>query len=172
MVDGKYVSESRAIATAIEEIYPEPSVHLDWPHIDKVQELTNAIVFGLVPNFLVKIPQLLLNEASQKYFYETRSASVGMDLEELGKIKGGEQCFDAIEDKLREMTALLKESPEGPFFMGKTVSYADFLWLSLLHMFRRIGGDLLDKVLERSGDPDVHRKMIEAASPYLKRDDH
>lgn len=170
--DGKYIMDSKIIAQAIEKDTPEPSLHLDSPYLAQVEEILQNLMPALQPNYIPAIPKRLLNEASIPYWYSTREAKIGMKLDELEKTKGGDPSWTEAEPLLKQATELLKENPYGPFFSGKTVSYADFVWAGFLIFWRRIGDDRFSELLKRTGDAKVHEDLLKAVEPWSKRDDH
>ncbi|CAJ2500363.1 Uu.00g032160.m01.CDS01 [Anthostomella pinea] len=170
MPDGSYVMDSLEIAELLEKKYPEPSLHLDSPYLSKLQELQPKFFGPIRGIFVPKVPKLILNDASVPYFVSTRENSIGVTLDQYAKEKGGEVAYQAAAPALKELTAMLKENGDGPYFMGKTVSYADFQWASVMIFFQRLGE--LDGLLKATGDAEPHRKLLEAVKPWAERDDH
>lgn len=164
--------DSRKIATVIEERHPEPSVHLDSPYLAKIEEIMARLMGPFAALFLASVPKRILNEASKPYWYETREQFVGMHVDQFEKEKGGEVAFKGAAPIVQEVTALLKENGDGPFFMGNTVSYADFVWGGLLLFAQRCGQETLDGLLKVSGDAQVHTALLEGLRPWSKRSDH
>lgn len=163
--------DSRSIADEIEKIHPEPSVHLDSPYVDRLMSNMRIIVPELYPVFVTKVPKRLLNDPSAEYFTRTRSEDVGAPLDEFGKQTSDDDCFKTAEPAIREVTAMLKENTDGPFFMGSTFSWADIVWIGLLLFFQRIGDDVFESLLSVSGDREVHLGLLRAAEPWTKRGD-
>ena len=172
MPDGEYITDSLAIAKAIEKAFPEPSLHLDSPYVDRLFAVLKEIQSAIVPVYIPMVPQRILNEASRPYWYETREAKVGMPLDQLAREKGGDPAWAAAAPHLRQVSDLLRENPQGPFFLGETPSYTDFIWGGLLVFLRRIGDDVLEKGLESTGDRDLHLKFLEAIKPWSERDSY
>ncbi|KAF7560081.1 hypothetical protein G7046_g4076 [Stylonectria norvegica] len=170
--DGTYVMDSRKIVNRIEESHPEPPLHLDSPVLSKLEALMPKIMGALRPVYVPWVPKRILNDASLEYWYRTRSATVGMPLDQLEKEQGGQPAWDAAKPVLAEVEALLKQNPEGPFFLGKTVSYADFVWVGFLIFLQRIGQDVIEELYKVSGDAQLHKDILEAAAPWSKRNDH
>ncbi|KAI3318486.1 thioredoxin-like protein [Xylariaceae sp. AK1471] len=176
MPDGTYIMDSKIIAQEIEKQYPSPSIHYDSPIRQKFFDiLTNAFI-ELRPVFIPLVPKRLLKEVNHAYWQKTRDAHVreaynGMSLEQLEKELGGEKAYNAASPHLKDITALLKENDQGPFFMGKTVSYTDFVHAGFLIMMRRLGDDVFQPILNATGDPDVHLKFLEGLKPWTERDD-
>ncbi|KAJ4391824.1 hypothetical protein N0V93_005444 [Gnomoniopsis smithogilvyi] len=170
--DGRYIMDSRVIVDVIEKDHPSPPLHLDSPYLKKLEEiLAPQIMPALRGSYIPLVPKRLLNEASLEYWYRTREEKVGMKLDVLENTEGGEPGFAKAEPLLRQVTSWLKEN-DGPFFMGNTVSYADFVWAGFLIFFRRIGTDKFEPLLEKTGDPSLHLALLSAVEPWSKRDDH
>lgn len=170
--DGTWSQESRAIADLIEKRYPEPSVHLDSPYQSRIVEVLPRAFMPIMAIGLNQIPKRLLNPASVEYWMKDRTDHIGTDLGEYEAQNGGEKAFAAAGPAIQEVTAMLKENPDGPFFSGQEVSYADFVWISALYFFKRIGDDVFEGVMNASGDRTVHETILKAAEPWLKRGDH
>ncbi|CAM1504384.1 Fc.00g019750.m01.CDS01 [Cosmosporella sp. VM-42] len=168
--DGSYVMDSRKIVNRIEKEYPEPSVHLDSPVLAKLEATMPGIMGALRPIYFLAVPRNILNEGSLNYWYETRAKTAGMPLDQLEKEKGGQQAWDAAQPVLHEVEALLKENTDGPFFLGKTISYADFQWGGFLIFIQR--GGHIDDLYKISGDAQLHKNLLEALASYSARNDH
>lgn len=169
--DGTWVDESLDIAKKINDLYPEPKLALETPAFTSLaSNILPGLMTSLRPIYMSLVPARLLNEASLPYWMETRSEIVG---------KSPDAVTDADRDAawkeveksgvLAQVTDLLKANG-GPFFEGKEVSYVDFVWVGFLIFCRRL--DILDKALSLTGDESVHRKLLAAAEPWSKRDDH
>lgn len=170
--DGKYIMDSKAIVQAIEKGTPEPSLHLDSPYLAKVEEILEKITTALQPIYIPTVPKRFLNDASIPYWYRTREAKFGMKLDEFEKTKGGDLSWNQAEPLLKQITELLKENPDGPYFSGKTVTYADFIWAGCLIFWQRLGDDLFSELLKRTGDGKVHTDLLKAVEPWSKRDNY
>ena len=115
----KYIMDSRKIADALEQAHPSPSLHLDSPILQKVEELMTGCIMPIAPVLLPLVPRFRLGPASVEYFERTRAERFGMPLSQFEKEKGGEGAWKVAEPKWKEMGELLK-AEGGPFFMGKT----------------------------------------------------
>lgn len=167
--DGSYIADSRAIAAVLERDHPSPPLHLDSEALQRLETLIPDLMSAVRGHYIPKIPVRLLNDASVPYWYRTREAKFGMKLDALDAAEGGDWAKAA--PLLREVTRWLGEE-EGPFFMGDTASYADFVWAGFLIFFRRVGNDKFAALLEATGDEQVHRRLLEAVEPWSRRDDH
>jgi glutathione S-transferase len=165
---------SLKIAEYFEEKHPSPSLHLDSPYIDKVVSHLSELMqlgTGLRGAFLGRVPDRLLSDKSIGYWHETRCKALGKPVNELTEDEQGEKAWANSAQNIQAVTSLLKEN-DGPFFMGETVSYADFYWAGFLLFWKRVGDDVFKKLLENSGDEQVHLNHLEAVEPWSKRDDH
>ncbi|KGO47787.1 Glutathione S-transferase, N-terminal [Penicillium expansum] len=163
--DGKYIVDSRKIADYIERQTPLPSLHLDSIYLEKVERIWSEYMKATKPIFIPLVPKRILNAESLDYWYTTRSAMVGMPLDQLEREKGGVRAWNEAGPALCEVTALLKEN-EGPFFMGNTISYADLVWVSILLFNRKLGSDFFQEAMERTGDSQVHLNLMKAVQPW------
>ncbi|KAK4040970.1 hypothetical protein C8A01DRAFT_35026 [Parachaetomium inaequale] len=173
---GTYIMDSRAIATALEAAHPSPPLHLDSPALPRLESLLRRVMIALKPIYIVRVPKVILNEASVPFWNETRAAAQGVtSLEEYERanVDLGPRWEEA-EPALREVTDLLGEAPpgKGPFFLGNVVSYADFVWAGFLIFMGRLGEDVLEEVLVRSGGGERHRALLEGLGPWVKRAGH
>jgi glutathione S-transferase len=171
---GEYVMDSKKIAQRLETLYPSPPVHLDHPVLTKLEEIMSQRFFPpMRPILLDRVPKRILGDASIPYWVRTRSAMVGKPLDEFCAEHTHEECFAKAEPAIREITALLEENGangEGPFFLGKEVSYVDFVWAGCLFFWKRNGEDVFEELLRRSGNAEAHRKLLEGVAPWAKRD--
>ncbi|KAF2090785.1 hypothetical protein K490DRAFT_62113 [Saccharata proteae CBS 121410] len=165
-VGDEYLMDSKVIAKALEKQQPSPSLHLDAPVLGQVEELIPKLMTALGGNMYPRVPGTLLNEPSAVYFEETRKKRFGMPLSQFEKEKGGEQAYVAAKAPLEAMAALLNET-DGPYFMGNTVSYADFVFVGFLHFCRRIRQDMFERVVATDR---AFAMVYDACSKWLERD--
>lgn len=111
---------SRAIAARLEELHPEPSLHLDSPILAQVYVIQAKHFIPLYGLWIPLVSANVLNPRSKEYFDRTREEEVGMSLPELlaKTEKREEEVWGNARGGLRELGALLEENTEGPFFMG------------------------------------------------------
>lgn len=170
--DGRYVMDSLKIAKVIEAEYPTPSVHLDSPYHTKIQDLLRGVMGRLQPVYIVNVVTRILDEVNMPYWNQSRAEYVGMPLDQFEKENPVEECWEKAAPLMKEATALLEENPQGPFFMGGEVGYADFAWGGLLIFIQNIGEEMLEELLKVSGNAKAHLDLLEALSPWTKRDDY
>ncbi|MBA7490072.1 hypothetical protein ES702_00606 [subsurface metagenome] len=163
--------DSRQIANKLESLYPSPSLHLDSPVLAKLESIMPELMPTLSGVYIPLVPERLLNEASHPHWYKTREAKFGMPLSKLAETKDGDVAYNGAKPHLEEVTAMLKEVASGPYFLGQEVSYADFVWAGFLIFMKRIGDDVFEKVLETSGDGNVHQNLLVGVKKWSARDD-
>ncbi len=162
--------DSRKIAAALEDKYPDPPLHLDSAILPKVEAIIAKIQPAMAPVILPRVPRNLLNERSKYYFEKTRAERFGMTLDELEKSeKGGEKAYETATPHLKELAELLNET-KGPYFMGETVSYADFVIVGFFQFARRAGeDDIFPRIMQI--DPSFPA-LYEACGEWLQRDSY
>ena len=163
--------ESSAIASKLESLYPEPSLHLDNGLHAKVGPIIGKAIGPLIPVFMPRIGRDMIVESCYDWFQDARAKRFGMPLDELEKAKGGEPAWEAAQPGLQELKAFMKEHKKdgGPFIQGSELCYADFLICATVESLRRIGSDLFEKAMEVYDGDDL-RKLHEACGPWLKDD--
>jgi len=159
--------ESSAIASALEEAYPTPSLQLAHPIREQVQKLVYKVLRPLVPELLPLYPKHVLGEGSIEYWVRTRTADFG-DLDTLHREKGGEQLWEEAKVGLDEVAALLRqEEGGGPFFLGKKPCYADFIWVGFVQFVRRASEEAFERVVVY----EEIKKQYDGCQKWMERDD-
>jgi len=170
--DGTFVMDSAVIRGEIETRYPNPPVHLDSPVLAKLEKIMTEIMPALAGVYIPLVPVRLLNDASQPYWYETREKRVGMKLDQFAQEKGGQPAWDNAKQYIDQVSTMLKEDSSGPFFLGKEISYADFVWGGFLVFLQRIGNDVWESFQRTAGEnSDLHSKLLLGLDPYSVRSD-
>ncbi|KAL7948620.1 hypothetical protein V8C42DRAFT_351662 [Trichoderma barbatum] len=169
MPDSSYVMDSYKIADLIEEKHPEPSLALNTSVQLKFRDMMVKFMGHLAPIYVPGVAQKILGEESLDFFLTTRREDFGMPLYDYGK-QNSPGAFERAEPSAREITALLNETP-GPYFLGDTVSYADFMWAAILLFFKCLGTEEYQEVLRRTGDAEAHTKFLDALSLWTERND-
>ncbi|RGP76908.1 hypothetical protein FLONG3_4991 [Fusarium longipes] len=170
MPDGTYVMDSYKIVDFIEEKYPEPSLSLNHPMQLRLRASMVKFMTQMVPIYVPGVAKNILGDDSLDFFLSTRQEDVGMPLYEYGE-KNSPGALDRAEPFAREITELLKENTSGPYFLGDTVSYTDFIWAGILLFFQCLGDKEYHEVLEKTGDAEVHTQFLEGLSKWTKRND-
>lgn len=163
--------DSAAIASKLESLQSNPSLQLDNGLPPKLGPILGKVAGPLLPVFMPRIGRDMIVEESYDWFQKARAERFGMPLDELEKTKGGDQAWEATRPGLTELRQFMKEhkQDDGPFVLGSQVCYADFLIVSTMEALRRIGDDLYEKLVKRSGD-DSLRQLHEACQKWMEDD--
>ncbi|KAF2832915.1 glutathione S-transferas-like protein [Ophiobolus disseminans] len=160
--------DSWPIAHELEKQYPSPSLHLDDPIVVQMRDHVSNIMKPLVAHLLPKVPDVILNPVSAKYFNDTRAQVFGMTLQEMERTMATEQAWEDAKPPAREVGKWLRMDGAGPFFLGKTVSYADFILVAFFQMLKRIGQSELERYLALD---EAFPKVYEACGKWLEKED-
>ncbi|KAJ4362760.1 hypothetical protein N0V95_001251 [Ascochyta clinopodiicola] len=165
--DGTYQMDSWPIAQELEKRYPSPSLRLDDPVTIKIRDHISLILEPIILQFLPNVEDLLPGR-SQEYFIRTRTEAFGKPLSEVRKeaLANAEEGWKGAEGPLKEAADLLKKH-DGPFFLGQTVSYADFIFVSMLYFVKRLDEQVYQRLV--SFDP-VFTKVYEASGQWFTKD--
>lgn len=163
--------DSLAIASALEKLQPEPSFHLDNGYVDRAQAAAGKTLGPLRFIAMPRVPPKVLREKSQPYFESTREKAFGMPLSQLANTEGAKTAWTNVEPGVQDLKALLAEHSEGPYLMGKTVSYADFILAGLWRFLELLDedGDLFGRLMQQD---EAFSKHYEACKKWMERDSH
>lgn len=156
---------SLLIAPKLEELYPEPSLHLDTSPYAEAQDTVNEIIMTLVPYWLPKIFNKVSTDEDRKWAYEVRAPEAGYPLDQWQHLPA-DSFWEASKAGFGKLAALL-ERTEGPFVLGEKLSFGDFVIVGMIKMFERMGGEDLEMCLR---EPAVW-KLWDACGEWLVRDD-
>ncbi|KAH7080389.1 glutathione S-transferas-like protein [Paraphoma chrysanthemicola] len=165
--DGTFGMDSWPIAHELERRYPSPSLHLDDSIVVRVRDHIGNLMKPIIAHLIPRVPIEFLNPISAEYFNRTRAERFGMTLPELERTKATEEGWEEAKAPAKEIGDWLREH-EGPFFLGKTVSYADFIFLGFLAMVKRIDEKKFKRYLELD---EAFPKLYEASKQWLEKDD-
>ncbi|KAF2856035.1 glutathione S-transferas-like protein [Plenodomus tracheiphilus IPT5] len=163
--NGTYAMDSWPIAHDLEAQYPEPPLHLDDPVVIQVRDLIGDFFTPLRAHLLPRVPYLL-PERSAEYFYRTRKVRFGKSLQQVGS-EAGEKNWEDAKNPAKVTGDLLRKNG-GPFFLGETVSYADFIFVSALQCFKRVDEGMFKRLM---GLDPAFEKMYEASKQWLENAD-
>lgn len=167
--DGTYIMDSKPIAQRLERDYPSPSLNLDSPILPEVERLLQPkVMMPLRGVWMPRVPPNLLSERSSEYFERTRAERWGKPLSQIAKEIGGEEAWIEALPGIKELGEIVK-AKGGPFVMGETPSYADFVIVGALHFLKVIEEDLYSRIV--TIEP-AFGKLYDASSQWLKRDDY
>ncbi|VUC37989.1 unnamed protein product [Clonostachys rosea] len=167
--DGTYLMDSYVIAEAIERSYPTPSVHLGNPLQQPLLDALDKLDVILEPIYKTRVPKVYLSEISKEYFHKTRSERLGMSLKQFEEENPKSLVFEKLSPVFGELNDLVRKN-QGPFILGEEVSYADFILGGWLLFYKGMGDDVWNGLLESSGERKLYKDVLEALSPWIKRD--
>ena len=175
--------DSKKIVGPLEQMFPEPSLHLDEDIVQKAESLVSPLFFKIHGVWMPKVPYNLLPPRSKEYFIKDRSETLGKPLEEYHKLNGGDEKWQDVKPAYEELGGLLRKNG-GPYFLGKTrktadnvhtdsswhfqASYADFYIVSFLQMLKVLDQAMFDRAT--SFDPAV-KELYDACAKWLERND-
>ena len=169
--NGEWIMNSRKIAARLEQLYHEPTLNMNSAYLTEIEALTEKITQVVPPDFIPRIPKNLLGEGSIDYWYRTREEWFeGKRLDEVAIEKGGDQVYAAARPDVERVTALLERDPSGPFFEGRMVTYADFIWASFLRFFENLEVECLHKLIGPNGQS--HIALLKACRLWSERAGH
>lgn len=146
---GVYLADSNAIAEYLEKTYPTPGRSLFPDDTVALQSLVDGAVGSIAARFLWKIiiPDVLphLNPPSAEHWRREREKEFGVPIENIaGKGEEGKTEWAALKAGWGTVDAWYERSG-GPFILGETISWADFLVASWLIWERKMWGEESEK---------------------------
>jgi glutathione S-transferase len=143
---GTYLADSFLIAEYLEETYPDtPSI---FPH--GTRSLQHAFQSSFEQSLALTLPFTLPSiypkigtQRSEEYFRRTKKLVFGLTLEEMVPV-GAERAVQwaKFRDGMSKVDeCLAKTDSKGPFVMGNTISWADFVISSFLLFFKNVWGE-------------------------------
>ena len=166
--DGSHVMESRVIAEALEPLFQEPCAHLDSPILEEVQEAWTVIFHAICPLVVPRMPRDILCEPTTSWFNIERSKMFGMTVDEWGAKHPEEEVRDKARIGFLKLAVIFKADASGPFCLGETPSYADFLIVGFLEWCKIAGNDIYQRIVSID-ESFLH--VHEACRPWLERND-
>lgn len=169
-INGEYIMDSLAIAKKIEEIQPNPPLHLDSKYVSQVQDAVLKVLANVAPIAMPRVTTMLLNPSSAEYFEETRAKRFGMPLYELAKSEKARDALPNAQPALGEIKAILHENAGGPYILGKEPSFADFVLAGLWRFTELLDkdGDLHGQIIKFDGRFSTH---YEACKQWMQKSD-
>lgn len=163
--------DSETIAHALEDLQPEPSLHIDRGIHKDVHKALLAVIGALRPRLLPAVQRGVLREPSASWFADDRARRFGKSLDQLEHEEGGEKAWNAVKPALDGLKSNMEKHciDDGPFVLGSVVSYGDFLVAGVFEWIRRADVGLFEKIITFS---QVFKSHHEACGPWLARDDN
>lgn len=164
--DTSILQDSLPIARRLDH---EHKLHLDNPAADEAAAAVGAIWKSLFPLVVPQIPQTLLNPRSAEYFETTRAERFGMSLAELERTGDHRAMWREAQSGMEQVKDLLTRDQAGPFVLGASPSWADFVIVGALQCFRRADEKVFERVV---GFHDSFGGLYRACGTWLERDDY
>lgn len=163
--------ESLAIAPKLEELYPQPSLHLDNGFHEEAQTAIGEAIGPLIPYFMPRVARYVVVEEDVEWFHDDRSKRFGVSLDQLEAEKGGDAAWEAAKSGFKHMAELLTKhkKDEGPFIMGSMPCYGDLVVVAAVQMFKAFDEKSGERFVGQ--DPAI-RRVYEASEQWVERDDH
>lgn len=114
-----------------------------------------------------RVPSIL-NENSREYFERTRAEALGKTLQEYASTDGGEEAWIEALPGIKGLGSIIGKE-EGPFVMGDTPSYADFVIVGMLQFFKEVDEDIYERLVKT--EPEFG-KLYDVCRHWLERNGH
>lgn len=162
--------DSLKIAHKLEEVHPNPSLHLDSKLHEKFSACTAKAIGPLIAVFMPIIGRSIVLESDEEWFEKDRSERFGMSLAEFERTKGGQQAWDKTREGMEMFKALLTENKkdEGPFIMGSVPTYGDLVLIGTIKWLKTIG--IWEKFRDEFGSGELDG-LWEGGKKWVERDD-
>lgn len=163
--------ESMAINNKIQELYPEPHLPLELDLLEKMTPVNGKVLGPLMYLIMPRVRRNVICEPSKDWFKKDRERRFGAPEEQYEHEKGGEVAWKAAEPGQEQLSEWLKsqKQDQGPFILGSTVTYPDFVLAGRCEFVKLIGEDTYDRLVKPvDGLEDLHK----ACKPWLARNDH
>ncbi|KAI4169574.1 MAG: hypothetical protein LQ343_005594 [Gyalolechia ehrenbergii] len=168
--DGTPIMDSKRIALALEDRYPNPPLHLSSPQLTEIEDHVLHALRTLFGFTLPKTPRVILNKESRAYYSDKLSKRFGTPLEQFEQENSGDGKWEELRPFLKRIGEMLREQKGGgPFLKGvEEVTYADLVVVGLLHYFRRLEGGVYERVV---GMEPALGELYRACGEWWERDD-
>jgi glutathione S-transferase len=162
---------SETIAYKLQNLHPSPSICLEANVHKSVHEALLAIIAAMRPMTFLAARDTILREPSASWFVEDRERRFGMSLDKLAEKSGGETAWRNAKPGLDALEVQLSNHKKdiGPFVLGSTVSYGDFLVAGVCKWFKKADVAMYERLIDSVAPLSEHHK---ACQPWLARDDH
>jgi len=162
--------DSDIIAKRLEAFCPTPSLALDDPILEEVEQAVKEVLLSLLP-VLILPSRDMLDEDGRSWFEKDRSQALGMSCDEFAKACGGETAWMNVEFGLSRLKDIVTshKTDNGPFIRGKDATYGDFVIASFFEWARRVGdGEVYQRIVRSD---ETFLELQETCEPWLSKDD-
>jgi glutathione S-transferase len=155
---------STTIAQALEDFFPEPTLHVRDETTAKADELLGKLMLTSFAAYMPLIPNIL-NPVSQEYYTREREALIGVPLADIYKAKGPSAYADS-QKELQAWKEFFKQDTSGPFVRGQLPSFADFVFVAWLSALKEFNSEAFEQFV---GFDAVFRKVFDACAEWRER---
>lgn len=164
---GGKLMDSWQIAKILEKAYPTPTLNLDAPAVLIAEETTTRLFDAIRPIVSKKIFSSHLFEQDRQFMLKERLGPAGVtSIEQMSD--ESDKTWNVLFEHLQTFIDLLKEHSEGPFILGKDISYADIYLAAFLVFVRQTDKQDYEKIVRH--DQSISA-FVAAAEPWTKRMD-
>ncbi|KAJ4113884.1 hypothetical protein NW768_011414 [Fusarium equiseti] len=156
--------DSMRIVKFLESTLPDPPLSLLSDLGLEIESKARSAIGPALAISIVPRENLILSPRSQEYFRTKNEAKFGCKLEDL--LSKEEESWEGVREKMEELSEMMMKNG-GPFILGETPSYTDFLIAASLQSARTIDEGVLERCTEFSG----FRRIYEACLPWMEKKD-
>lgn len=151
--NNKTIMDSFAIAEYLERMFPDKPLLFPLNSAPLARLVQSHFMYHItIPMLPIIMPKQIdfLDEKGGIYFKRTREERFGMAISHdiYKDEKRLDKIWTEIENGIKIVGQMLRDNPQGPFFLGTERSYADLEVAAILEWFRVIDLELFERILE------------------------
>lgn len=168
---GRQQMDSLKIAPILEQLKPDPSLHLDSELHVEAQNAMDAVFTPILKYILIRTPQHVYCPEDIDWFYKMRAKRFNIAADSVQSEEEDDAAWNAAQPAFRRVAALLTshKREEGPFILGQTPSYGDLIIVAYARFARACGEEAWNRFI---GQEESIRALYSACGKWLERDDH
>lgn len=161
--------DSQTIVEKLEELHPEPKLHLETGIHEAVRDAIKELIGALKAPLFLGAQRNVLREPSASWFAEDRARRFGKSLEQMDADEGGEKAWKAAQPGLDALSAVLSKHKrdDGPFILGQEVCYGDFLVAGFFDWIQKSDTAIYQRMMEYDAR---FKPLCEACQPWMAKD--
>lgn len=162
-----------AIVEKIQTTIADPHLPLEPGIREEMAPINSKVLAPLMPMIMPRARRnvVSVSERSDEWFKKDRERRFDAPEEVYEREKGGEIAWKASEEGQKQLSEFLKskKKDQGPFVLGSTVSYPDFIIAGRCEFLKYSGEDAYERLMNGvEGLRDLHQ----ACQPWFERNDH
>jgi len=110
----------------------------------------------------------LLSDRSKEHFVQVSEQKYGKSFDQVMQEIGGEEAWIEALPSIHKLGEILEKNG-GPFVMGDTPSYGDFVIVGGLQFLKVVEEDFYNRFIKIKS---AFEKLYDASRQWLERDDH